>query len=226
MSTFINPTDYNPYVYDSSCVLYANYMIVDNLKLNYRDLTVITQERRVSYTNGVKITDNAVSEYIFYDSEVALLGKDLDEKGFETFGMSYKKGLIPFGNNKNRDRYESVHNFLSSVSFEERLNKHIYFLKRDGYFNIVDTFFHNNGDIFTEGKFIGNIQKANLDNKLIFGENYGGRVNRISNPYALGFIHDSKLLGFSEDKTVLNNVINKDIVDLLITNCIKTGKMI
>ena len=213
------PSDENPLIYDKDCIFYKKHLIVDGLKLEYKDLAIICHKSESKYVNGINITKKADAEY-FFDKTNTSFFKDC----YGSFVMDIKKGLLPINNHLIK-QFDYIHQFLSEISFENRLYRTKHFIEKDGFLSISNVQFHNNGDIYCGNDFQGNIKKAFEDGKLIWGDKYGGYKHKISDPYSFKIIKGSSFLGFLEDSFSYSNFFNKDIFDLLVTNCIKTGKM-
>lgn len=176
--------------------------------------------------NSATISSEIFSEYLFYKPTKSIFDKNENDIEVGTFGLSNNGGLFNLFNKERKIKVNFIYEFLRERTFEQRFEKYLYFLNRDGYFIHYDIIFYNNGDIFEDGVFQGNIKTAASQNKLIHGQLYGGHANKTYDPYAFEIIKDSKNFGFQHDVFRLQNMLNKDIFDILVSNCLKSGNMI
>lgn len=215
------PTDTKPYYYDNDCIFYSNHFIVDGEKYNYSEIVGIVYKANERYVNGVRTSGKAEAIFYFTKSNETIL--DFDSPDLGTFSMNLQKGIIP--NRSKTDNFNFALEFLTKISFQNRLNRYLYFLRKDGCFVYGTLKFQDNGDIFSDNVLHGNIRKAFREEKLIFGDSFRTYKHSQENPYRFGIIKGSKFFGLAHDIFEIENCFNKDIFDLLVKNCIKNGKM-
>jgi hypothetical protein len=215
------PTNAKPFIYDNDCIFYSNHFIVDGEQYNYNDIVAIIYEANEKRVNGVRTSGKAEATFYFTKSNTTIL--DFDSPDMGVFCLNLQKGIIP--NKSKIDKFNFVINFLTNISFQNRLNRYLNFLRKDGFYIFGSLKFHDNGDIFQNDVFQGNIRKAFKEEKLIFGDSFNSYKIKQVDPYVFGIIKGSKLFGLLNDVFELRNCFNKDIFDLLAKNCIKNGKM-
>jgi hypothetical protein len=215
------PTDFNPYYYDNDCVFYSKHFIVDGEKYDYDEIVGIIYEADERYMNGIRTSGKAEANFYFTKSNDTIL--DFDSPDMSTFSLNLQRGIIP--NRNKTDNFNFVVEFLTNISFQNRLSRYLNFLKKDGYFIFGSFKFYDNGDIYTSDVLQGNIRKAFKEEKLIFGDSFSTYKHSQVNPYRFGIIKGSKYFGLAHDIFEIKNCFNKDIFDLLVKNCIKNGNM-
>lgn len=99
------------------------------------------------------------------------------------------------------------------------------FLRKDGFYIFGSLKFNDNGDVFQNNIFQGNIRKAYKEEKLIMGDSFNSYKISQVDPYRFGIIKGSKFFGLAHDIFEVRNCFNKDVFDLLVKNCIRNGKM-
>lgn len=215
------PTDAKPYYYDNDCVFYSNHFIVDGEQYNYNEIVAIIYEANERYMNGVRTSGKAEASFYFTKSNDTIL--DFDSPDMGIFSLDLQKGIIP--SRSKTDNFNFVVEFLTNISFQNRLNRYLNFLKKDDFFVFGSFKFHDNGDIYSDNVFQGNIRKAFKEEKLIFGDSFSTYKHRQVDPYRFGIIKGSKFFGLAHDIFEIRNAFNKDIFDILVKNCIRNGKM-
>ena len=215
------PTDFKPYYYDNDCVFYSKHFIVDGEKYDYDEIVGIIYEADERYMNGIRTSGKAEANFYFTKSNDTIL--DFDSPDMSIFSLNLQRGILP--NRSKTDNFNFVVEFLTNISFQNRLNRYLNFLKKDGYFIFGSLKFYDNGDIYTSDVLQGNIRKAFKEDKLIFGDSFSTYKHRQVNPYRFGIIKGSKYFGLAHDIFEIKNCFNKDIFDLLVANCLKTGNM-
>ena len=215
------PTDIRPYYYDNDCIFYSNHFIVDEIQYNYNEIVGVIYEANERTMNGVRTSGKVEVHFYFTKSNDTIL--DFDSPDMSTFSLNLQKGILP--SRSKIDNFNFVVEFLTNISFQNRLNRYLSFFKKDGYCVYGSFKFHDNGDIYSNNVFQGNIRKAFKDEKLIFGDSFSTYKQRIVDPYRFGIIKGSKFFGLAHDIFEIRNCFDKDIFDLLVKNCIRNGKM-
>lgn len=205
--------------------LHKDFLLYNNEKEEYKELTAIVFNHNIDSINGVTSKEEITFGCYFYESDDQLFNTDDENTILREIILIYDANMFL----KDKDKKEKIlfiYNFLTNITFESRLSKYYYFLKRDGFFLLSGIKFFNNGDIYENGVYQGNIRQAFKENKLIHGERFGTYKSSYDNPYLFAIIKGRKFLGFVEDRFEFYNQFNKDIFDILVENCIKHGKMI
>jgi hypothetical protein len=210
------PSDQKPYFYDNDCIFYSNHFIVDGEEYKYNEIVGIIYIANENYMNGVRTSGKAEAHFYFTKSNITILDDSSQDLGI--FTLNLQKGILPSKSNY-------VVEFLTNISFQNRLNRYLDFLKKDGCFVFGSFKFHDNGDIYSNNILQGNIRKAFKEEKLIFRDSFRTYKHSQEDPYRFGIIKGSKFFGLAHDIFEIRNVFNKDIFDLLVKNCIKNGKM-
>ena len=215
------PTNVKPFYYDNDCIFYSNHFVVDGEQYNYSEIVGIIYEANERRMNGVRTSGKAEAIFYFTKSNDTIL--DFDSPDMGTFSLNLQKGIIP--SRSKTDNFNFVIEFLTNISFQNRLNRYLNFLRRDGFFVFGSLKFQDNGDVFQNNVFQGNIRKAYREEKLIFGDFFSTYKHSHVDPYRFGIIKGNKFFGLAHDIFELRNCFNKDIFDLLAENCIHNGKM-
>lgn len=214
-----------PIEYDANCHFFQDYMIMDNEKYPYEELAIIIYNANSKYVNGIRINHFIQLTLYFINKDYIPFPMNSSQlSGIAQF--NYEKGLIPT-NLKLGKIIEFINSYLQTKTFEKRLKRHLNSLEMYNKFSFGEGLpvFFNNGDLFNNGIFEGNLKVMNDNDKIIDGEKYGGYKNKVSNPYTYGFEKGTKFFGLIADKVEFGNTINRDIMYVLFNNLYKRGKM-
>lgn len=215
------PTNAKPFYYDNDCIFYSNHFVVDGEQYNYNEIVGIIYEANERRMNGVRTSGKAEAIFYFTKSNDTIL--DFDSPDMGTFSLNLQKGIIP--SRSKTDNFNFVIEFLTNISFQNRLNRYLNFLRKDGFYIFGSLKFNDNGDVFQNNIFQGNIRKAYKEEKLIMGDSFNSYKISQVDPYRFGIIKGSKFFGLAQDIFEVRNCFNKDVFDLLVKNCIRNGKM-
>lgn len=207
------------------CEFYEEFVLMAGKSYNYKELTAIMFNHNKDTINGITKLENIILVCIFYESSDQLFDTADEATHIDEVTFTYNGNMFLKSKEK-KDKIIFIYDLLARTSFEMRLDKYLFFLKRDGYFLIGNIKFHNNGDIYEDDKFQGNIQKAFLENKLINGVKFTTYKSGYQNPYIFAIVKGRKMMGFLEDRFEFYNQFNKDVFDFLVAKCIQTGSMI
>jgi hypothetical protein len=214
-----------PIEYDENCIFFDHYLIMDNERYDYNELSIITYIGESNFMNGVTIKQDISLSLIFIKQDY--LPFPINENTISGIvEFDYKRGLIPT-NKKLGKIIEFMYNYLKELTLENRLKKHIKSLVLHGKFSFWEglPIYYNNGDFYSNNEYLGNFKEMFLKGKIIDGERYGGYKNRTINPYTYGFERGTKFFGLVQDKVEFNNIINRDVMYILFANLYKNGKM-
>jgi hypothetical protein len=227
MIKFEQPSDKTPFLLDENCIFYSNYFQIDGRKVFYKDIATILWIAENKKMNGYNL--NSKINYMVLATREDYI-EEMTSIKFDSFfyacdDFSYQTGLIKTQQNFiNRQNF--IHNFLYQISRPYRFERSIKSLLKYGYLTPheqVKVF--DNGDLYINNNFEGNFLEKHKEGKLINGAKYGGYKNSISNPYELGFVKKSSFFGIIENKAIFLNISNTDIMDLLLNNLFKNGKL-
>jgi hypothetical protein len=200
---------------------------MDDEKYPYDELALILFTGNSKSINGVSLNHKIQMTLFFSDKEhFSYPFPSEDEFYNATAKFEYERGLIPT-NAIIGKKLEFIYEYLSNKTFENRINKYFLSLKKYGKFTVFRDYFvfNDNGDLYENGKFIGNFKERYEKDKLINGLSYGGYSNKTTDPFIYGFEKGTKYLGLISDNFEFRNIINRDIMSILFNNLYKTGKM-
>lgn len=219
------PTEEEPIRYDDNCVFYTDRLVMDGDVFLYNNIVYIIFEQVVDKMNGYKLKDDITFKWFSTTNEINYL--DIDGNFFldDAVNFDFKKGILPTFNKKGKI-IRSLYEYISRVTFEKRLSLYFNTFKKYGKINMYDLTIHNNGDLYDEGKYEGNIVEKYESGKLLWGDSYGSYSNNVNDPYHFGFIKGSKFFGLVTDEFAIRNTINKDVFDKMIGRLISNGKLI
>lgn len=227
MTKFEQPSDKTPFLLDDNCIFYSNYFQIDGRKVFYKDIATILWTIKKNNMNGFNLYSNV--DYMVLATKENYI-EDMTSNKFSSFfyacdDFSFKSGLIKTQKNFiNRQNY--IHSYLYEISRPYRFEKTINSLTKYGYLTPYEHIkIFDNGDLYFNNKLEGNFLVKHKEGKIINGSKYGGYKNNISDPYELGFIKSTSFFGIHENKVVFSNITNKDIMDLLLNNLFKNGKL-
>lgn len=214
-----------PIEFDKSCHFHEDYLIMDGKKYRYNELFSIIYTDDSRYVNGVRISHKINMILAFTNKDyIPFPIEDEDFTGIAKF--DFDRGLVPT-NTRLGKVLEFIFKYLQSKTFEQRLQRQLKSLDIYGKFSFFDDLpvFFNNGDLFINGKFVGNLKEKYDNGKIIDGERYGGYKDKHSNPYVYGFEKGTKFFGLISEKVEFANNINRDVMNRLFNNLYRTGKM-
>jgi hypothetical protein len=134
------------------------------------------------------------------------------------------------GSRVSRKEYEQVqllYEYVSSLSFDKRINIYLNELTSKKYFTYNGYEFYYNGDIKKEGKILINLEYAKKNKLILFGSAWEGLYSSSSNPYELIFLSGNpriKILGYETGNDFkINTFVNHDVFKFLLLYYLKNG---
>lgn len=221
----INPTNNNPIEY-KNVKFFDTFLTFENENYPYSDIAFIVFRDSIERMNGIKTQEMVTLYFTFTDDTESFFL----ENSF-TIDLSFSP-LIPILSNKKIKLISNIYEFLSNVTFKQRLNRYLHFIKKDGFLDINGYKLMNNGNILNEkDKFEVNFNEA-IQNDLVEYRVRWHSLKRTSfDPYTFIIYKKKKtifkFLGLSfNDSVQFRTDINNDVIEFLLNRLISKKRLV
>ena len=211
----------------SGVQFYDTYLINGSTKVMFDQIGSISFWSSRQTYNGI-LSDTESNLKLFIDLNPNSFEQIDHDKNRSVIEMDVSTGLFSSGNKKDREKITFLYQFLTNVTFENRIIRYINAIRRNGYFEYPSSVrIFNNGDIEKKGK-RGNIGQAIKDGLLVYGNYKLSGRNSYSDPFHFAIYETGgvkiALAGFElADKLSFGVHYDKDVFDALLNFYQKNG---
>lgn len=217
------PSSDRPIVFDG-IEFFDSYFQFQNQTFQYKDIGLIWRQDSVEKMNGVKTVDAIVCHLGITPSETDWVGDD----DF-SLDLSYRPSVAMF-RDKNLELVRFIADYIAKSTLLTRYQRYQRFFQRDGYILIDGWKFYENGDVIGDDMSIAtNFLDAFNEERIEYGDTqWSGVKYSHYDPYTLHIYLNSRsrvrFLGFSfRKKLSISMVVNKDVIDVLLSNLVTHG---
>lgn len=218
------PTDEKPLIYND-LKLYGSYLETDR-RLKYEDVIFVIFKSSSESMNGVRTSEEI--KFILCFKEDWEVFDPLDPYILD---LSYKPTFAGFSN-KTFEILTFIYNYISIRTFQSRLERSLYFIKRDGYLEkgglriLIDGSVNDKND-----KKVADIIEAYDKNLISYGDFWSGLKSSAYDPYTFSIYLNSqptfRFFGLDFNKKVqFMTLANKDVFDFLLARLIETKSLL
>lgn len=219
------PTKDKPIIYDENCIFYTDKLIMDGETYVYDNIVFLFYEQAIDKINGYKLKDEVYIKWFDVNEKIEHIDINGDIPIDGQVNFEFKRGLLP-SFKKNSKQLIALYNYIAKLTYQRRLELYLNTFIKYNKLNIFDIVIHNEGDLYDEGVFQGNIVEKYKKDELLWGDSYGSYQLNVNDPFHFGFQKGSKFFGLIKDNFQIRNICNKDVFDTIIAMLINKGRVI
>jgi hypothetical protein len=220
---------------------YFNYVLrIENIETIYyrptiQTLNFVTSRNIDLVISGIndKTEPLPPSGDVFKNVVTSTINKKLDDepnKNRINICIAGYLGKSILGSKISKKEYEQVqliYHYVTTFSFEQRLNIYLRELTAKKYFTYNGYELHNNGDIKKDGKTLINLEYAKKNKLILLGSAWEGLYSSSSNPFEVVFLSGGpriKILGYQTGNDFkIDTSVNHDVFKSLLLQYLKNG---